>query len=774
MTRRFKHGWLTVLLSCFLFGDRESVAVPLVENRAGMVGVALLNGASEFEERATKELVDHVERITGVMLKVDRMGAEGVRAFVDGQRASSRGAVLIGGCADVLGLPDPPLARGAFEIISGDGVIRVHGNMEGVIVGVCELMEQQGVRWFAPGDLFTIIPKAGSIEVKPQRMRREPSFASRWFQMPDKDWQLRVRCGGEVFPGAHGLPGVKGSVDKRSGEIVPAENAEVFALVGGKRSTRQHCILNRRLLELVVGSVMQTRAKGGGPVIGMGPNDGRGFCECAGCRALDGEDFDPFSHEPSVTDRYVWFFNQVLERVRPTYPDTRLAFYVYHSYMRPPMRWKPDQAIMGALAPIGLDRVHGFSNPLSPERGYAKWLYGEWCKLLPDMYDRGYWSNLACPGFPFPIVHRLRDEIPLCKEMGLRGWRVETFPNYVSQTPSLYVAARLMWDHRADVDSILADFHERCFGAAAGPMAAYHALMDGSMRDADHSTGSAWDMPFFYPESVRRKASALLLEAAALAGDGDARERVLAITRSFRLLEQFIGMMDARTRGDLVGAMEALRRMDEEAKVLMESGPVPLLSAGRFSTYVNYMNRFFRPATEGGYQRVSGENRLLVAAKDEWDFQIDPQRVGEPLRWWDPGMRGGNWQRLRTSGSSWSNQGLRYYKGVAWYRQTVTLPADVVGKRVFLWCGGVDEKAKVWVNGKVVGISHGAAFYPFELDATEAVRPGENMLAVSVVNDVVNELGTGGIVAPILLYLPGGGHEAKLDNGRFELKDTFP
>ena len=32
--------------------------------------VALLNGASEFEERATKELVDHVERITGVMLKV--------------------------------------------------------------------------------------------------------------------------------------------------------------------------------------------------------------------------------------------------------------------------------------------------------------------------------------------------------------------------------------------------------------------------------------------------------------------------------------------------------------------------------------------------------------------------------------------------------------------------------------------------------------------------------------------------------------------------------
>ena len=38
----------------------------------------------------------------------------------------------------------------------------------------------------------------------------------------------------------------------------------------------------------------------------------------------------------------------------------------------------------------------------------------------------------------------------------------------------------------------------------------------------------------------------------------------------------------------------------------------------------------------------------------------------------------------------------------------------------------------------------------------------------------LNELGTGGIVAPVFLYAPAAGKDAKLDNGRFELMPTFP
>ena len=51
-------------------------------------------------------------------------------------------------------------------------------------------------------------------------------------------------------------------------------------------------------------------------------------------------------------------------------------------------------------------------------------------------------------------MHRLRDEIPACHEYGVKGWRVETFPNYGPQLPSMYMAAKLMWNHAADVDAL--------------------------------------------------------------------------------------------------------------------------------------------------------------------------------------------------------------------------------------------------------------------------------------------------------------------------------
>jgi len=756
----------------------ELRAATLVRDGRPMAVVVLPAEPTEFETRAANELIAHVEKMSGAKLETTSADAAGVDALVAQARRGGRTPVFIG--RNVFDRLQPLLGakgavRGVLAVKATGDCVMISGIEEGPAYGVSELLEQLGVRWFMPGDLGTVIPELKTITIAPQETVQAPSFPSRWFQMPNKDWQARVRCGGPVFPGAHGLPVPRVKTDPATGQIEPKEYADWFSLNAGKRTTRQHCVSNPKLVAHVVEQVRQMRKKGRGPVIGMGPNDGRGFCECANCRALDGTDFDPFSNEPSVTDRYIWLFNQILAGLDRDYPDTKIGFYIYHSYMRPPVRYKPDPRITGAMAPIGLDRIHGFSNPVAPEKSYTKWLYAEWGKLLPELYDRGYWSNLACPGFPFVIVHRLRDEIPACHGFGVKGWRVETFPNYGPQLPSMYVAAKLMWNHRADVDALLADFHEKFFGPAAAPMGRYLARIDAALRDGDYCTGSAWDIPHFYPPALRREARVLIDDARRLAaGRSPYHQRVQMIAETFEMLEAFIAMIDARVRVDFVAAQRELQRLDAVAEKLMAYQPVPMLSAGRHSTYVNYMRRFFRPATEGGHQRVTGGNRLAAAAQDEWDFLIDPLGVGEPIGLWRAETTGGNWQRLKTSSSSWSTQGLRYYKGLAWYRQAVEVPAELAGKRIFLWCGGVDEKAKVWVNGKPVGISHGAAFYPFELDATPAVRAGRNVLTFCVANEVVNELGTGGIVAPVFLYAPAAGKDAQLDNGKFSLKETFP
>ncbi|MFM8272384.1 MAG: DUF4838 domain-containing protein [Gemmata sp.] len=741
-----------------------ATAAPLVRDGKAVAFVVLPPAPDAAEKLAARELIDHVEKISGAKLETVPLEPDALDALLKGSAKSGMTPVVLGRAA----LPKFPRAKewapGAFALTVAKDHVLVAGAGEGTAFGVCELLEQLGVRWFLPGPLGTVIPESKTLTLKEQESVQAPSFPSRWFQMPDRDWQVRVRCGGPVFPGGHGLHGLPKFADA----------PDLYALVGGKRTPRQHCLSNPKVLDLVVADVIAKRKKGLGPIIGMGPNDGRGFCECEHCKRLDAGDFDPFSNEPSVTDRYVWFFNRVLERLGPDHKDVRIAFYIYHSYMRPPVTNKPDPRIMGALAPIALDRVHGFSNPVAPEKSYAKWLYQEWGKLMPELYDRGYWSNLSDPGLPFIIVHRLRDEIPACHELGVKGWRVETFPNYAATLCSNYIAAKLMWNHRADVDALLADFADKYFGPAAKPMGAYVSLMDAALRDSPYCTGSAWDMPHHYPERVRAKARGLLLEATQLAkGKGDYAARVRMVAQSFDMLEAFVAMLDARARCDFPAAKKELDRLDQVAKVLMDEKPVAMISSGRFSTYTNYMNRFFRPATEQGHKRVTGGSAVVASAKDEWEFLIDPPKVGEAIGLWKPGNRGGNWQTIKTSSSSWSNQGYRYYKGMAWYRQAVEVPKDAVGKRVFLWCGGVDEKAKVWLNGKPVGISPGAAFYPFELDATDAVRAGKNEIVFAVLNDVVNELGTGGIVAPVILYAPAGGKDAKLENLR-PLGETFP
>jgi hypothetical protein len=743
------------------------VSAPLTKDGKPAAVLAIPAAADAHESLGAAELAEYVAKMSGAKLEVVKIEAKDVESFLAKSKASGMTAVCLGGVA----LPrlEKDLKahgnkRGSFALRSTKDAVFIAGPEEGTYYGVMELLEQQGVRWFMPGDLGEVVPVNPSVNVREQETVQVPSFPSRWFQMPNREWQVRLRCGGESFVGAHGIKGVP-----------PFKtNPEFYALIGGKRVNRQHCVSNPKVLEHAVEYVKDQRKKGKGPVIGMGPNDGRGFCECEDCKKLDAGDFDPFSHDPSVTDRYIWFFNQVLAKVNDQYPDTKLAFYIYHTYMRPPVKVRPDPRIMGALAPIGLDRVHGFSNPVAPEKSYARWLYQEWGKLIPELYDRGYWSNLADPGFPFIIVHRLRDEIPACYDLGVKGWRVETFPNYGPMLPSNYIAAKLMWNHKADVDALLADFYDKFFGPASGPMGKYITLMDATLRDSDHCTGSAWDMPYFYPSAMRKQARALLLEGQkAAAGKGIYESRVAMIVQTFDLLEAFIAMLESRANNDFITAKRELDRADSLAEQLMAVKPVPMMAAGRFSTYVNYMKRFYRPCTEQAFKRVTDGNTLIAAAHDVWDFQIDPAKVGESIGLFRADLRGGNWQKLKSSSSSWSNQGLRYYKGLAWYRQTLDVPQEFAGKRVFLWCGGVDEKAKVWVNGNVIGISHGGAFSPFEMDATDAIKPGKNVIAFCVNNDVVNELGTGGIVAPVILYAPKDGVNAKLENTR-PLGETFP
>ncbi len=69
---------------------------------------------------------------------------------------------------------------------------------------------------------------------------------------------------------------------------------------------------------------------------------------------------------------------------------------------------------------------------------------------------------------------------------------------------------------------------------------------------------------------------------------------------------------------------------------------------------------------------------------------------------------------------------------MAWMRRTVDVPADWKTRRVLLHFEAVGGMAEVYVNGVKVGENFGR-FLPFELDVTEAMKPGEgNEILVGV------------------------------------------
>jgi hypothetical protein len=83
------------------------------------------------------------------------------------------------------------------------------------------------------------------------------------------------------------------------------------------------------------------------------------------------------------------------------------------------------------------------------------------------------------------------------------------------------------------------------------------------------------------------------------------------------------------------------------------------------------------------------------------------------------------------------NENIRYYSGTAVYKKLVNLKAVSSNQKVFLNLGTLTAMAKVKVNGKEVG---GVWTAPWQVDISMAVKPGDNDLEISVVNNWMNRL----------------------------------
>ena len=773
---------------CFFSGmcATAGAKVTLIEQGEPQAVIVLPGDPLPGEQQAADELVEHLAVMSGTTLPV----------LTEGEELNGRLPIRIGRAADA-GLAERVLERQrterphwnvqdrideghdtfAFALWVTDEDIQLRGGMgdAGTRTAAYELLEQLGIRWFMPGDeVGRHVPRRETVYLARQETIQVPSFVNRRGpQRPTGDarFNARIRSGGlGSQPGRHGFPLPDGRDHRYWREARP----ELFALHpdGTRSGAGQMCVSTPETLELVVRGVRELLERQEAPadtrrIVSVGPYDGGTHCHCEGCRALDAPDHitTPFGGPPapSRTDRYVWFCNRILEALTPDYPYVRLGMYAYRSHELPPVNVAPSGRLAISIAPIRQCRHHGPNNPVCPESNYPFWLAEQWQPHADEIWDRGYIFNLADPGFPISLVHRLREEIPGFYERGIVGVVPSFGSTFATYNPGPYLFTRLAWDHTADVDALLEEFYTLFYGPARQPMAAYHALIDASHRDGDFHAGASWAIPDFYPAEVRNRLRRYLERAETIVADAaEVYQTRVAITRTgFDYLDTFCELMAHRNAHRFREEKAALVRLQALRDRMLNDFEVRVLDVN----HARFVERFIASITDPAYETLANGGRIVAALSPEWSFYLDSERWGEHLRLMDPANTGGYWQTIRTD-QPWSTQGLHHHFGQSWYRQRVHIPTTYAGESVRLWFAGVNRVAEVWVNGTFVGANHdgaafdiyafGAAFRPFEFDVTEAVAFGaENTVVVRSFRRDAGEIGTGGLIGPVMFYAPG-------------------
>lgn len=135
-----------------------------------------------------------------------------------------------------------------------------------------------------------------------------------------------------------------------------------------------------------------------------------------------------------------------------------------------------------------------------------------------------------------------------------------------------------------------------------------------------------------------------------------------------------------------------------------------------------------------GFYPVQGSGRSVLNMDPAWRFA--------------KGHHDGAWREDYRGDSAWQGVSVPHglellpvdasggvnYRGEAWYRKYFQTPASAAGKakRNVLYFEGIMGKAKIWVNGVLIG-EHFGGFLPIVLDISAAMHPEEGAINVVAV-----------------------------------------
>jgi len=147
------------------------------------------------------------------------------------------------------------------------------------------------------------------------------------------------------------------------------------------------------------------------------------------------------------------------------------------------------------------------------------------------------------------------------------------------------------------------------------------------------------------------------------------------------------------------------------------------------------------------------KSELYQSLNGIWKFKYEKNPIETPADFYSPSYNDASWDKIEVPGN-WQLQGkydlpvftnIKHpfnadppkvphdYNPTGLYRTSFTIPGNWKGKQIFIHFAGIQSAGTVYLNGKQVGYSEDS-MTPSEYNITELLKPGENLLAVQVIN----------------------------------------
>ena len=389
----------------------------------------------------------------------------------------------------------------------------------GTLYAVTWFLEKYlGVRYLWPGETGKIVPRKSSISIPEINYKITPKLKQRqiricllgdrgqagldWLHIPKHDY-LKMKSYAKKtvsesvnWRAWHRLGGTLGVISG-DGYILPeelwkqwpAEHPEWFAMqqdgdrsqiIKGKLAERPRlCVSNIDLIDAIaVIKIAELKAHPEQRCVSIELHDGgyAGFCMCDKCKTLDAQNARKvkiwsWSHKdekmtyfdyPSMTDRNVYFWNEVAKRVTKEFPDVLLLVKQYGVYSSPPIK--------NTLHPNIIVRFVGewyFRDVGDGSRRMMMDDWKAWSKMASNIFFR---PNLLYLGYHqgFPLVnyvHKFAEDFRYMADHAMLGTDFDAIIEmWSTQGLVYYVVTKLNWNPYLNVDDIIDDYCQAGFG----------------------------------------------------------------------------------------------------------------------------------------------------------------------------------------------------------------------------------------------------------------------------------------------------------------------